>query len=225
MLNSRTRNISDEQSQFIEMFGDPVENEKGYPVSRFSDVAVSRLGKMLDKRKQTGMHQRKYLANANVQWFSFDLRNLNQMDFDESDQKEFELLNGDLLVCEGGEIGRCAIWRGELQDCYFQKAIHRVRCNPQKLVPEYLGHSFYYHAQKNGFSDIVSSKSTIAHLPGDKLKAMSVIVPPLEKQKQFARFAEQSDKSKFAGVNRNLSRCLESRTEKQRNGMQGRLAS
>ena len=186
------------KSQFIEMFGDPVENEKGWPTYRLSEVAVSRLGKMLDKRRQTGLWQRKYLANANVQWFSFDLQNLSQMDFDEADQKEFELRDGDLLVCEGGEIGRCAIWRGELSDCYFQKAIHRVRCNTEMLLPEYLGHSFYYHSQKNGFSDIVSSKSTIAHLPGDKLKAMSIIVPPMELQKRFVAFLEQSDKSKFA---------------------------
>ena len=184
------------KSQFIEMFGDPVDNEQNWPTYRFSDVAVSRLGKMLDKRKQTGLYQRRYLANANVQWFTFDLQNLNQMDFDEADQKEFELRDGDLLVCEGGEIGRCAIWHGEISDCYFQKAIHRVRCNTDILLPEYLGHSFFYHSQKNGFSDIVSSKSTIAHLPGDKLKAMNIIVPPLELQKMFTAILEQSDKSK-----------------------------
>ncbi len=186
------------KSQFIEMFGDPVDNEKGWPAYRFSEVAVSRLGKMLDKRRQTGLWQRRYLANANVQWFSFDLQNLNQMDFDEVDQKEFELRDGDLLVCEGGEIGRCAIWHGEISDCYFQKAIHRVRCNTDLLLPEYLGHSFYYHSQKNGFSDIVSSKSTIAHLPGDKLKAMNIVIPPMELQKRFVAFLKQSDKSKFA---------------------------
>ena len=187
------------------MFGDPVNNEKSWPTYRFSDVAVSRLGKMLDKRKQTGQHLHKYLANANVQWFSFDLQSLNQMDFDEADRKEFELHDGDLLVCEGGEIGRCAIWHGEIADCYFQKAIHRVRCNTELLLPEYLGHSFYYHSQKNGFSDIVSSKSTIAHLPGDKLKAMSVIVPPIELQKQFVSFIEQSDKSKHVALKTTIS--------------------
>lgn len=193
------------KSQFVEMFADPVNNEKEWPTYRFSDVAVSRLGKILDKRKQTGLWQRRYLANANVQWFSFDLQNLNQMDFDEADQKEFELRDGDLLVCEGGEIGRCAIWHGELTDCYFQKAIHRVRCSPEVLLPEYLGHSFYYHSQKNGFSDIVSSKSTIAHLPGDKLKAMSIIVPPMELQKRFVAFLEQSDKSKFVDLQTTIS--------------------
>lgn len=185
------------KSQFIELFGDPVENEKEWPVYPLSKIASSRLGKMLDKKKQTGLYQRKYLANANVQWFSFDLNDLNQMDFNEDDQQEFSLVNGDLLVCEGGEIGRCAVWREEINDCYFQKAIHRVRCNIEMILPEYLAHSFFYHSQKNGFADIVSSKATIAHLPGDKLKAMGVIVPPIDLQQQFVSFVEQSDKSKF----------------------------
>ncbi|MCR5165546.1 MAG: restriction endonuclease subunit S [Thermoguttaceae bacterium] len=195
-LISRTDDLV--KSQFFEMFGDPVENEKSWPTYRFSEVATSRLGKMLDKGKQTGNNQRKYLANANVQWFSFNLQNLNQMDFDEGDRKEFQLLDGDLLVCEGGEIGRCAVWHAELTDCYFQKAIHRVRCNTNMLLPEYLGYSFYYHSQKNGFVDIVSSKSTIAHLTGDKLKEMRIIVPPMELQKRFVIFVNQIAKSKFA---------------------------
>ena len=164
---------------------------------------------MLDKKKQTGLYQRKYLANANVQWFSFDLNDLNQMDFNEDDQQEFSLVNGDLLVCEGGEIGRCAVWREEINDCYFQKAIHRVRCNTEMILPEYLAHSFFYHSQKNGFADIVSSKATIAHLPGDKLKAMGVIVPPIELQQQFVSFVEQSDKSKFTVGRRFKSQFIE----------------
>lgn len=184
------------KSKFYEMFGDPVDNDKKWPEYKFSDVASSRLGKMLDKKKQTGLFQKQYLANANVQWFSFDLTNLNQMDFDEADQKEFELRDGDLLMCEGGEIGRCAIWHNELEDCYFQKAIHRIRCHKEVLLPEYLAHLFYYHSQKNGFSDIVSSRSTIAHLPGDKLRAMTIFVPPIELQNEFVEFVNQCDNSK-----------------------------
>lgn len=77
------------------MFGDPVDNEKRYPVHQLSEIATSRLGKMLDKKKQTGLYQRKYLANVNVQWFRFELSDLNMMDFNEDDQKEFSLKNGD----------------------------------------------------------------------------------------------------------------------------------
>ena len=110
------------KSQFIELFGDPISNSKSLPIKQLSELASSRLGKMLDAKKQTGKHRHPYLANFNVQWFYFDFSTLNQMDFDEADQIEFSLENGDLMVCEGGEVGRCAIWRGEIKHCYFQKA-------------------------------------------------------------------------------------------------------
>ena len=186
------------KSRFVEMFGDPVMNSKGYPVYKLSDITTSRLGKMLDKKRQTGKNKYPYLANYNVQWFRLELDNLNEMDFDEADRQEFELRNGDLLVCEGGEVGRCAIWRGEKENCYFQKALHRVRCDPKYIIPEYLGWTFYWHSQYNGFIDAISGVSTIAHLPGDKLKQLQIIVPPLDIQNQFADFVALTDKSKLA---------------------------
>ena len=185
------------KSRFVEMFGDPVMNSKGYPVYKLSDITTSRLGKMLDKKRQTGKNKYPYLANYNVQWFRLELDNLNEMDFDEADRQEFELRNGDLLVCEGGEVGRCAIWRGEKENCYFQKALHRVRCDPKYIIPEYLGWTFYWHSQYNGFIDAISGVSTIAHLPGDKLKQLQIIVPPLDIQNQFADFVALTDKSKL----------------------------
>ena len=194
------------KSQFIEMFGDPINNQKGLPMLPLAEIATSRLGKMLDAKKQTGLNKKPYLANYNVQWFHFELDELNEMDFDEKDQKEFELHDGDLLVCEGGEVGRCAVWHKEISPCFFQKAVHRVRCNPEIILPEYLAWWFKIHSEINGFADVIGV-STIAHLPGVKLKAMKVTVPPIEDQTGFVRLMEQSDKSKFASSNRNLSRC------------------
>ena len=184
------------KSRFIEMFGDIIQNTKQWPQHLFSDVATSRLGKMLDAKQQTGLHAYPYLANFNVQWFSFDLNVLNQMDFNESDRQEFALIEGDLLVCEGGEIGRCAIWHNEIQPCYFQKALHRVRCKNELISPVYLAWWFKYNCDHNGFMAIEGAKATIAHLPGVKLKALRVAVPPLELQLQFAAFVEQTDISK-----------------------------
>ena len=163
----------------------------------FEDVAASRLGKMLDAKQQTGKYSYPYLANFNVQWFRFNIENLNQMDFDEDDRAEFELKDGDLLVCEGGEIGRCAVWHNEIQPCFFQKALHRVRCNRQIIHPDYLAWWFKYNCDYDGFTAIAGSKATIAHLPGIKLKQLQVAVPPIELQEQFATFVEQTDKSRF----------------------------
>ena len=186
------------KARFVEMFGDIIRNNKGWPQYVFSDIATSRLGKMLDAKQQTGKYKYPYLANFNVQWFRFELENLNEMDFNEADQVEFQLKDGDLLVCEGGEIGRCAVWHNEIQPCYFQKALHRVRCNTDVILPDYLARWFQYNCEHGGFASIEGAKATIAHLPGAKLKMLKVAVPPIELQERFASFAAQVDKSKVA---------------------------
>ena len=183
-------------SRFIEMFGDIVQNDKNWPVRQFNSIASSRLGKMLDAKKQTGQHRFPYLANCNVQWFHFDISDLKEMDFDEADQHEFELRDGDLLVCEGGEIGRCAVWHDEIQPCYFQKAIHRVRCNLDVVLPDYLTWWFKLNCENNAFQNIAGAKATIAHLPGEKLKKLQVTVPPIGLQRDFVSFLNHLDKSK-----------------------------
>lgn len=192
------------KARFVEMFGDVIQNTKLWPQYIFSDITTSRLGKMLDAKQQTGMCQYPYLANFNVQWFRFELDNLNEMDFNEADRIEFELRDGDLLVCEGGEIGRCAVWHNEIQPYYFQKALHRVRCKKEIVLPDYLAWWFKYNCDNKGFAAIEGAKATISHLPGAKLKALLVSVPPIEQQKQFATFVEQTEKSKTT-----ISRSLE----------------
>ena len=184
------------KARFVEMFGDVIRNSKSWEIRVLADIASSRLGKMLDTKQQTGECSYPYLANFNVQWFRFNTENLNQMDFNEEDRIEFELQNGDLLVCEGGEIGRCAVWHNEIQPCFFQKALHRVRCNRQIVHPDYLGWWFKYNCDHDGFATIAGAKATIAHLPGVKLKQLRVAIPPLELQEQFAAFVKQTDKSK-----------------------------
>lgn len=179
------------------MFGDVLRNTKHWSVLTFDTITTSRLGKMLDTKKQTGQECYPYLANSNVQWFRFDLSNLNQMDFNASERQEFQLVDGDLLVCEGGEIGRCAIWHNQIQSCFFQKALHRVRCDKNIILPEYLAWWFKYNCENQGFLAIEGAKATIAHLPGAKLKNLDVAVPPLPLQIEFAEFVKQTDKSKY----------------------------
>lgn len=184
------------KARFVELFGDVVLNDKHWETQEFSKVTDSRLGKMLDAKRQTGQSSFPYLANANVQWFRFEVDCLNEMDFNEAEQKEFALEEGDLLVCEGGEIGRCAIWHNQVQPCFFQKALHRVRCKQGIILPDYLAWWFKFNCENNGFTAIEGAKATIAHLPGAKLKKLRVVIPPLSLQNQFADFVTQVDKSK-----------------------------
>ncbi|HET6843954.1 MAG TPA: restriction endonuclease subunit S [Candidatus Angelobacter sp.] len=172
------------QAIFIELFGDPTINPRGWPTLNFADVCHTRLGKMLDQKQQTGKHQRPYLRNANVQWFRFDLSDIFEMDFDDNARQLFRLRNGDLLICEGGEPGRAAIWNGEIAECYYQKALHCARPRSELAKPEYLNWLLWFFAQRGRLSDHVTS-ATIAHLTGEKLAAMSIPVPPLALQVEF----------------------------------------
>ena len=185
------------KARFVEMFGDIIHNNMNWPTFLLSDVANSRLGKMLDAKQQTGQYRFPYLANFNVQWFRFEIAELNKMDFNEADQKEFELKDGDLLVCEGGEVGRCAVWHDQVVPCYFQKALHRIRCNSEIIEPNYLSWWFKFHSEYNQFEDVVGSKATIAHLPGAKLKKLEVVIPPVELQRQFSSVVAQVDKCRL----------------------------
>jgi type I restriction enzyme S subunit len=196
------------KARFVEMFGDVISNSNLWPICKFSEITSSRLGKMLDAKQQTGVHRYPYLANFNVQWFRFELKTLNSMDFNESDRIEFELHDGDLLVCEGGEIGRCAVWHNNVQPCYFQKALHRVRCNKDFILPDFLAWWFKYNCDHGGFSAIEGAKATIAHLPGAKLKNLDVCVPPLPLQNQFADFVAEVDKSKLLAELFAQSTCI-----------------
>lgn len=187
------------------MFGDIIRNDREWPIHRLADIASSRLGKMLDQKKQTGKNRFPYLANFNVRWFQFDLSTLNVMDFNEQDQQEFALQPGDLLVCEGGEVGRCAVWNNEKAPCFFQKALHRVRCNKEYVQPLFLAWWFKISADNKAFENIAGAKATIAHLPGVKLKELGIPLPPISLQNEFVAYVEQLDKSKVVGKMQRIS--------------------
>ena len=183
------------QSTFLEMFGDPVTNPKGWKTVAFSEIGTSRLGKMLDKGKEKGDEQFPYLANFNVQWGRFDLSNLRTMELSPSDRVEFLLQNGDLLICEGGEVGRTAIWTEQMENVYFQKALHRVRVSPENVTAEYIQYYMWFMAQNGGFRDFTNS-ATIAHLTGVKLKGLPVPLPPLGLQQHFATILQSVEQQK-----------------------------
>ena len=160
----------------------PFDLPDGWAWCRFSDVVISRLGKMLDKSKNTG-ELRKYLRNTNVQWRHIDLSDLKEMRFEKSEFEEFSLKKGDFLICEGGEPARCAIWSDDRTDVLFQKALHRARaCHG--VLPEYLELCFIVDT-KNGRLAKLFTGATIKHLPADKLARYIFALPPVEEQERI----------------------------------------
>jgi len=149
------------------------------------DVCDVQLGKMLSPKSKTGVRPIPYLRNENVQWNRFDLSDVAWMDFSESEEKKFRLLPGDLLVCEGGEPGRCAVWSGEIERCCYQKALHRIRPRDHRLYPPFLLYRLWVAALESEFVDS-HSKTTIAHLPQEKLVRVRLTLPTIEVQRQTA---------------------------------------
>ncbi len=146
---------------------------------RVSEVAVCRLGKMLDKAKNKGAY-RQYLRNVNVRWFDFDLSDLLEMRFEKHELAKFTLRAGDVLVCEGGEPGRAAVWDCRAAEVYFQKAIHRVRLL-SGIVPTYFVYALYQDATSGRLSQFFTGV-TIKHLTGKGLARYSLPLPPLAEQ-------------------------------------------
>ena len=150
---------------------------------KLGTITDSCLGKMLDAEKNRGTYQ-PYLANINVRWGDFELDNLPQMRFEDDEQERYGIVKGDLIVCEGGEPGRCAIWDGSIPNMKIQKALHRVRAH-QGIDIRYIYYWMLLAGKKNLLKNYFTG-STIKHLPGDKLKEILIDVPNYKTQTQVA---------------------------------------
>ncbi|WP_200308521.1 restriction endonuclease subunit S [Streptomyces adelaidensis] len=162
---------------------------EGWAWAALSDVADSTLGKMLD-RKKGGEHPVSYLRNVNVQWGRIDMEDILAMSIPPEQQEFFRVRKGDLLVCEGGEVGRCAVFNGDGTGYLaFQKALHRVR--PLGGISSlYFRYYLEYLHVTGGFSKFATG-STIKHLPQQQLKRLPVRVPPLEEQRRIVAALEE----------------------------------
>lgn len=149
------------------------------------DIADIQLGKMLSPKAKTGTAAFPYLRNQNVQWGQFDLRDMAAMDFDEREREKFALRRGDLLLCEGGEPGRCAVWNEQIPGCYYQKALHRLRPHEGIADSEFLSLWIRLQAKAGTFED-QNAKTTIAHLPLVRLEQLQVPALPIIEQRRIA---------------------------------------
>jgi type I restriction enzyme S subunit len=151
------------------------------------------LGKMLDSSRITGQHLRPYLRVIDVQWGCISVQDLPEMDFDSVARAKFLLRTGDLLVNEGGSYpGRSAVWKGALTECYYQKALHRLR--PHR--PDRDTTSFFYYAMSwaadRGVFTAGGNETTIEHLPAEKLRRYRFAFPPITEQREISAFLDHT---------------------------------
>ena len=148
-----------------------------------ADVAELCLGKMLDEQKNKG-ELLPYLANVNVRWGMFDFENLRQMRFAHNEMDRYGVTRGDIVMCEGGEPGRCAIWQESVPGMMIQKALHRIRAL-SCLDHRYLFYFFLHTGRIGGFAPLFTG-ATIKHLPKQSLAKLEIEYPELHIQKRIA---------------------------------------
>lgn len=161
-----------------------------WPTKKLDTVVDFCLGKMLDQKKNRG-EPLPYLANVNVRWGEFDLSDLREMRFEPHEFDRYGLKYGDIVMCEGGEPGRCAIWKEQCPSMKIQKALHRIRPH-DSLRPEFLYYFFFYKGRIGHLAPLFTG-STIKHLTREKLSLVEVPVPSLSTQDKIVSILSAYD--------------------------------
>lgn len=156
----------------------PFEIPDSWSWCKLLNIGQSELGKTLNGDKPIGK-KAPYLCSINVYWDGIILDNVKTTYFSDSEQDKYKLIKRDLLICEGGESGRCAVWNSE-QEMYYQNALHRVRfysdINP--YFYKYIIESYHH----SGFLEGFCSGVTIKHLVKSSLHSIPLPLPPIQEQ-------------------------------------------
>lgn len=173
----------------IDWLGDVPEGWEVVPTGYRYEV---QLGRMLNEERTSGADPRPYLRVADVQWGRINTADLPVMDFPREARERYRLRSGDLLVNEGGSyVGRSAIWQGELEECYYQKALHRLRPRDvEKDTAEFFYYVMDVATRRNVFV-ASGNQTTIDHLTAEQLRAHRFAFPPLAEQRHIAQHLEK----------------------------------
>lgn len=143
-------------------------------------------GKSVTPKSRETAPRYPFLRTANVFWGHIDLAEVDQMHFTANEIEEKALKPGDLLVCEGGDIGRAAIWRGGLEVCAFQNHLHRLRPRSEEVVPEFYRYYLEAGVTMLGLLDGVGNRTTIPNLSRNRLAGLEAPKPPRDEQRMIA---------------------------------------
>ena len=202
------------KSQFIEMFGNPLTNERNWNCRK-----IGSLFGMVSRGKQPSYvaHSSvKVINQACIYWDKFNMENVKYHD-NHSTKKTIPVTDGDILINSTGTgtLGRCNVFP-TINDGYtYVVDSHVTALRPGAEINAWFFKSFFHRddVQKKIYSECVNGSTNQIELSKEKLSDVLIIVPPIDLQEQFAAFVLQSDKSKFAALrssNLNLSRCSES---------------
>lgn len=173
---------------------------KNWRVKKLKYVGAIVLGKMLqNESKREDNELKSYLRAQNIRWETVDVSDTNEMFISAYERRKYRLEKDDLLVSEGGEVGRTCIWKNELNECYIQNSVNRVRTY-RGNCPLFFLYQFVGFGARNVFMENVNRVS-IAHLTKEKLKEFPFTVPPLKEQERIANFIDAETKKIDEAVN------------------------
>lgn len=161
----------------------------GWEWTTVGAVADTQLGKTLSTKPVGGGRLKPYLRNKNVQWFRVDVDDLKETYFTGEEEFKYQLEPGDLLVCEGGEVGRCAIWQHRTDELHFQNALHRVRTS-DGVRPGWLQYALRWSADTGRLASHTSGV-TINHLVQRALRKIEIPLPPTNEQERIVAAIEE----------------------------------
>jgi type I restriction enzyme S subunit len=190
---------------------DSTPSPAGWEIKQLDAVATTQLGKTINPREKRGPLQRPYLRNANVQWDHFDLSDVATMHFSEDESNHYKLKPGDLLVCEGGMVGRGAIWEGQIAGCQFQNALHRIKPRSSEVTNSWLLENIRWLSLNGSLADRARG-NTILHLSQNELRRLPVLVPSRSVQDRLisllleARTSQESASVHLAAAGRAIER-------------------
>jgi type I restriction enzyme, S subunit len=161
---------------------------ESWSLCRVDSLFSIQQGKSVSKVHRIGDNQKPFLRTKNISWGQINVSNLDYMHFTKAEESKLELHEGDLLLCEGGDVGRAAIWGNPINDCFFQNHLHRLRViNPDEIIPEFFLYWFWYAFNIADLYIGSSNLTTIPNMSQSKLGALVVPKPEIREQRMIAR--------------------------------------
>lgn len=188
-LDSERKRTNNARSKSLAPITDeekPFEIPESWKWVHLNNIALSGLGKTLNKSTDKG-DECPYLCSINVYWEGIDLEVVKKARFTEQEKEKYRLQKGDLLICEGGESGRTAIWNHNI-DMYYQNALHRIRFYGN-VIPELYRYILEIYKLSGIINNYLKGMG-IQHLVQSSLNAIWFPLPPLKEQKEIVNKVE-----------------------------------
>lgn len=185
------------KSTFLEFFGDPVSNPRGWPIASVDDLGAVQGGLQVSRKRDSLPMRRAYLRVANVFRDKLVLSEIKEIGLTEAEFSRTKLHSGDVLIVEGhgnpNEIGRTCVWDGSISDCVHQNHLIRFRADKSSVSPVYF--SRLLNSQGGRLQLIASARTTsgLNTISTTKVKGLRIPLPPIDKQHEFESFVEHQE--------------------------------